>query len=446
MASTAFNRPQSAQQQQALIQSLLGQQGAGQQQQQQQTSRSRRGRQDGLPAGSRAPPANAGQTRYSRTGGAIPATDPVAMELASRRARAPAQSTGSRVVGARGIQRGGFATGSPISATGEQAVEEFLDSHSDCQGLTRESLMNFLATVNQLGYNLEDVQSAMRTLYESGALGTALPDLQRRSRWAGGVFAAEVLGTRGARGEVPLPSTLWYIASTYCDALDTVTAGLEQIAGGTFGTEALDEPLPAANTLVDQATLNQIDASLAAFLASHPQCAPSEEELRWFLAMVDRARADGRTMFALLRAFGLEGHFPELMSRSNVRWAGGAFTPATTGVTDQTFNQFKRSLLWAAVERYCPEMGPFDQFIYNIVSGRAAEGLAVPQAGDVMGTAAGFKPNGTNGNGFGNAGGLFGGSAGTGAGIFGGSAGRSRAGSGTFGTRGAAANARPMSL
>lgn len=308
--------------------------------------------------------------------------------------------------------------------------------------------MGFLATVNQLGYNLEDIQSAMRTLFESGALGAALPDLQRKSRWGGGVFAAEVLGTRGARGEVPLPSTLWYIASTYCNALDYVTAGLQDIANGTFGNEALDEPLPAANTLVDQPTLDRINAELAAFLASHSECAPDEEELRWFLAMVDRARADGRTMTALLRAFGLENRFPQLFSRSDVRVANMAFTPATTGVTPETFNRIKRSLLWSAAERYCREMGPFDQFIYNIVTGRAAQGLAVPQAGAVVGTAAGFKPDGTNGgngffggNAFGNAGGLFGGSAGAG-GAFGGNANGSRVGSGTFGTP---PGVRPMS-
>lgn len=435
MASSAFNQAQSAQQQQqfqqlqqqALLQSLAGQQ------QQTGRSRSRRGRQDGLPVGSRAPPANAGQSRFSRTGGAVQfgqGNDAALMQLATQRARAPLAPITERIVGARGIRRGGAATGTPISATGDQAIQEFLETHADCQGLTRESLVNFLGTVNQLGYNLEDIQSAMRTLFDSGALGAALPDLQRRSRWAGGAFAAEVLGTRGARGEVPLPSTLWQIASTYCDALDTVTNGLEQIADGTFGTEALDGPLPAANTLVDQATLDQINAELAGFVASHSQCAANEEDLREFLAMVDAARTNGSQLFAIVRALGLEGYLSQLMSRSNVRWAGGAVTPATTGVTPETFNQLKRSMLWAVLERYCQQMPALNRFVYNIITGRAAEGLAGPQAGAVIGTAAGFKPSGSAG-----AGGLFGGSANV-----------SRAGSGTFGTRGAGANARPMSL
>ncbi|AGO82344.1 hypothetical protein pdul_cds_333 [Pandoravirus dulcis] len=435
MASAAFNQAQSAQQQQqfqqlqqqALLQSLAGQQ------QQTGRSRSRRGREDGLPVGSRAPPANAGQSRFSRTGGAIQfgqGNDAALLELATQRARAPLAPVTERIVSARGIQRGGAATGTPISATGEEAVEEFLDTHANCN---RESLMNFLSTVRDLGYNLEDIQSAMRVLYDSGALGAALPDLQRRSRWAGGVFAREVRGTRGARGEVPMPSTLWQIANTYCDDLDTVTDGLWQIHDGTFGNQG--GPLPAANTLVDQATLDQINAELAAFVASHSQCAANEEEIRDFLALVDASRANGRELFALVRAFGLEGYLSQLMSRSNVRWAGGAFTPATTGVTDETFNQLKRSMLWAIVERYCQSMGPLDQFIANVISGRAAEGLAGPQAGGVIGTAAGFKPNGNG----------LGGSAGAG-GLFGGSANVSRAGSGTFGTRGAGANARPMSF
>ncbi|BCU03578.1 hypothetical protein [Pandoravirus japonicus] len=420
MASSAFNQAQSAQfqqqQQQALLQSLAGQQ------QQTGRSRSRRGRQDGLPVGSRAPPANAGQSRFGRTGGAVQfgqGNDAALMQLATQQARAPLPSITERVVGAHGIRRGGAATGTPISATGDQAIEEFLETHADCQGLTRESLVDFLNTVAQLGYNLEDIQSAMRTLYDSGALGAALPDLQRRSRWAGGVFAAEVRGTRGARGEVPMPSTLWQIASTYCDALDTVTDGLLQIANGTFGTEATG-PLPAANTLVDQATLDQINAELAGFVASHSQCAADEDELREFLALVDATRTNATQLFALVRAFGLEGYLSQLMSRSNVRWAGGAFTPATTGVTPETFNRLKRSMLWAVAERYCRQMGPLNEFVYNIITGRAAEGLAGPQAGAVIGTAAGFKP--------------------------GGSANVSRAGSGTFGTRGAGANARPMSL
>lgn len=436
MASATFNQAQSAQQQQqfqqlqqqALLQSLAGQQ------QQTGRSRGRRGRQDGLPVGSRAPPANAGQSRFSRTAGAVQfgqGNDAALLQLATQQARTPLAPITERVVGARGIQRGGAATGTAVSATGEPAIQEFLDTHANCPGLTRESLVNFLDTVAQLGYNLEDIQSDMRVLFDSGALGAALPDLQRRSRWAGGVFAREVVGTRGARGEVRMPSTLWQIASTYCDALDTVTDGLVQIANGTFGTEALDGPLPAANTLVDQATLDQINAELAAFVASHSQCAANEEDLREFLALVDATRTNARQLFALVRVLGLEGYLSQLMSRSNVRWAGGAFTPATTGVTPETFNQIKRSMLWAVAERYCQQMPALNEFVYNVVTGRAAEGLAGPQAGAVIGTAAGFKPNG--------------GSAGAG-GLFGGSANVSRAGSGTFGTRGAGANARPMSL
>ncbi|AVK74697.1 hypothetical protein pqer_cds_275 [Pandoravirus quercus] len=454
-SAAAFNRAQSAQQQQlqqqqfqqlqqqALMQALANQQ-AGQQRPRREPNRL-----DGQPRGSTAPSANAGRRRpFGPGAGAVPATDPAALQWAAQQANAPRRRRTAQAAGpVHGRHIGGFATGTPISATGEEAVEEFLQQYSDCPNLTRESLVGFLSTVDQLGYNAEDLRSAMRTLFESNVLGAALPDLQRKSRWGGGVFAAQVIGTRGANREKPLPSTLWYVASTYCNILDRVTVGLEDIANGTFANEALDGPLPAANTLVDQPTLNRINAELAAFLASHSECAPDEEELRWFLAMVDRARTNGRTMSALLRAFGLEGRFPDLFSQSDVRFADAAFTPATTGVSPETFNRIKRSLLWSAAERYCREMGPFDQFIYNIVTGRAAQGLAVPQAGGVVGTAAGFKPDGTNGNGFfggnafGNTGGLFGGSAGAG-GAFGGSANGSRVGSGTFGTP---PGVRPMS-
>ncbi|AVK76908.1 hypothetical protein pmac_cds_220 [Pandoravirus macleodensis] len=393
------------QQQQALLQSLLGGQagasrqqsrgaqqgGVSQQQQQQQggTASRRRGRADGLPAGSRAAPASTGRQRSSRTAQPIlfgQGNDAALRQLAANTARAPQAPVEQHIEGMRGRAISGFATGAPASPVGQEAIQSFLEQHADCQNLTLQSLMDFLNTVNATGYDLRDIQSVMRTLAEAGVLGQrGAVDLQRRSRWGGGAFAQEVMGVRGARGEVPLPSTLWLIASTYCDMLPTVTAGMRAVANGTLGTEALDQPLPAANTLVDAGELNNINAALAAFVATHPQCAPSEEELRWFLAYVDSLRFNGRDLFALVRAFGLEGYLRSLLNDSNARFAGGAFTPATTGVTAETFDRIKPALLWKIAENYCSSMGPLDAFIYNIVSGRAAQGLAVPEQAGMIG-------------------------------------------------------------
>nr|UDO47784.1 hypothetical protein [Pandoravirus massiliensis] len=386
-------------QQQALMQALLGdqagsrrqargtRQGSAQQQQQGGTTAQRRGRADGLPVGSRAPPANAGVPRIPPQ--PIPfgqGNDAALMQLAANTARTPLAPVQQRIRGVRGRAPGGNVTGTPVSPVGQEAIQSFLQQHADCPNLTLQSLMDFLNAVNETGYDLRDIQSVMRTLAASRALGErGAIDLQRRSRWGGGAFAQEVMGVRGARGEVPLPSTLWYIASAYCDMLPVITAGIRSIAAGTFGEEALDQPLPAANTLVDAAQLNDINAALANFVAVHPQCVPTENELRWFLAYVDSLRFNGRDLDALLRAFGLEGYADQLFSGYNTRFAGGAFTPATTGVTEKTFNEIKPALLWKIAQTYCRSMGPLDAFIYNIVSGRAAQGLAVPEQAGVIG-------------------------------------------------------------
>lgn len=422
----AQTQPQQLQtaQQQALLQSLLGGQagasrqqarsaqqgGISQQQQQQQqggTTTRRRGRADGLPVGSRAAPASAGRQRTGRTAQPIlfgQGNDAALMQLASQRARAPLAPVTQRIEGVRGRAVGGFATGTPTSVVGQEAIQSFLQQHADCPNLTLQSLMDFLGAVRDTGYDLRDIQSVMRTLAEAGVLGQrGAVDLQRRSRWGGGAFAQEVMGVRGARGEVPLPSTLWYIASAYCDMLPVITAGIRSIAAGTFGEEALDQPLPAANTLVDAAQLNNINAALAAFVAVHPQCVPTEAELRWFLAYVDSLRFNGRDLDALLRAFGLEGYADQLFSGSNARFAEGAFSPATMGVTPETFDQIKPTLLWKIAETYCRSMGPLDAFIYNIVSGRAAQGLAVPEQAGVIGQL-GTKAGGVGSAGMGSAG------------------------------------------
>ncbi|AVK75844.1 hypothetical protein pneo_cds_237 [Pandoravirus neocaledonia] len=413
----AQTQPQQLQtaQQQALLQSLLGGQAAGTrqqsrvgaQQQQGATTTRRRGRADGLPVGSRAAPASAGRQRSGRTAQPVlfgQGNDAALMQLASQRARTPLAPVSQRIEGARGRAVGGFATGSPVSPVGQEAIQSFLQQHADCPNLTLQSLNDFLNAVATRGYDLRDIQSIMRTLAAAGVLGPrGAVDLQRQSRWGGGEFAQEVMGVRGARGEVPLPSTLWLIASTYCDMLPAITAGIRAVAAGTLGAEALDRPLPAANTLVDAAQLNDINAALAAFVATHPECVPTEAELRWFLAYVDSLRFNGRDLEALLRAFGLEGYADQLFSGSNARFAKGAFTPATMGVTPETFDEIKPALLWKIAGTYCRSMGPLDAFIYNIMSGRAAQGLAVPQQGGVVGQL-GAKTGGVGSAGMGSAG------------------------------------------
>jgi hypothetical protein len=425
---SAFGQTQNLQrqqQQQALIQSLLGQQGGNGSQQQQNGSQQqqggsrgrsgRRGRQDGLPAGSRAPPANAGQSRLSRTGGAVAfgqGNDAALMQLAAQRAT---QSSGGamqeRIQGARGRQIGGLAVGTPISPIGDQAIGMFIENNPQCQGITREQVVRFLNAVRESGYNREDLEAFMRTLYVDGLLVGRVPDLQQRSRWGGGVFAEEILGVRGARGEQPLHSTLWEIVLANCADLDAITAALEANMDGQLGTQALDEPLPPVEQLVDAQSLTEINRGLAAFVASHPQCAPNEGDLREMLALVDAANLNARDLYALIRNFGLEGYFPSLMSRNyNYRSANMSFTPATTGVTEETFAQIKPSLLWAVLDRYCGQIAPFNEFLFNVITGRAAQNIPMGMAEDVgvvgqLSAASAYKPNGNGGDIFGNNGG-----------------------------------------
>jgi hypothetical protein len=362
----------------ALMQALQsGQYGPGGTRSGGRTRGSRR-REDGRPVGSTAPPANAGRPRTGRQGPPVAvnqATAGLLAEFGRQTAESAQPAVTQRIEGMHGVTRRGFATGSPISALGDEAIRQFFQQNPQCANLTADQVRNFLDVAVASAYNATDFEAFIDSLVTAGIIDPASVNLQGRSRWAGGVFAAETQGTRGARREVPLPSLLWQVVQDNCNDLDSVTAALEENMRGTLGID-LDAPLPPASQLVPPQVLEAENNALAVFVASNPQCAANADDVREFLALVDNAGLNGRQVFSLVRNFGLEGYLGSLLPRYVGRVAGMSFTPATMGVTPETRDVLKHSLLWAIAGRYCNSLPQINRYLYSMTSGRAAQAFA----------------------------------------------------------------------
>lgn len=317
-------------------------------------------------------PANAGRKRNSRTANFTNAAgiDPaflkqVAAVQGARSRAGIAPTFQARAAGKHGQKATGRRTGRNVSGlTPEEAVTHFVTTiQGRCPGVSEESVNQFLRAVNESGYNMTNLDSIMRLLHQQGLLNGPV-DPTRKSRWAGGDFSDQVVGTSGARGPKVSHSYLWELLLDNCNNIPILTAAITGTAAGTFGNIGPDGPAPTPldNYINDDATRLRINREVAAFVAAYPQCQIHEADVTWLLDALDILHINGKDLKAVANEVGLVGWGP-LESFYDARTAGMAFSPLTYGTTEETFGQVKASLVWKAAQQFCNNLPAFNKLI-----------------------------------------------------------------------------------